>query len=173
MNIFYLLLFFLLYLEYSLFGENYLPYLLINFLFHSLNCFLLYRIFSELFSTLKNSHTLALVLSIAYLVSGLHAEALQWAFEQTLLICSSLMFFSLYQFQLYIKEENNIPLVKAFIAATLSPLFFGNGFIVILFAGCLGVFYFLIGKKTKPYCKAIFYNRLFFVHSSLPLPSIL
>ena len=155
--------FFALFTQFKLFSANYFPYLLVNFLAHTLNAYLLYKIFKRVFSFSNSAETLSRVFAFAYLVSALHGEALQWAFEQTLLFSSVFLFFSLDRGLEYLETGNKKTLFVSAAAAAVAPFCFGNGFIVILFMGALGLNYlFLKGDiKRLVTCLAVVSAALF------------
>ncbi len=126
----YLPAFFLLYLlEAKLFSLNYSFYLIFSCIVHAFNSLLVQKILFKLI----NKNRISSILSALFLLNSLHSEALHWSFEQSLLICSSLMLLSVFYFIHYLKSQANfLHYWACVLPAFLCPFMFGNGFSLIL-----------------------------------------
>ena len=130
----FLPLFFLTYyLENFAFGDYYLPYLCSSLFIHVLHCMLLGTLISELLGAKDRETALKRWIPICYLLSSLHIEALQWAFEQSLLLSqlllSAAMLFSIRFVKGLCSARALAPISLSIFAA---PFFFGNGFCAVL-----------------------------------------
>ena len=127
----YLPLFFsFLKLETKIFGMHYQLYLLVSILLHTLNTFLVYDLSLDIFEKQVHRKLLAKIIAVLFMLSSLHSEALHWAFEQSLLICATLILVSVRFARRYFHNGDKVALVTSLTAACLSPFVFGNGFSV-------------------------------------------
>ncbi|MCC6220727.1 MAG: hypothetical protein IT291_05755 [Deltaproteobacteria bacterium] len=129
----FLPLFFLYYyFQTRLFSDSYLLYIICGLLIHALNAVLLLLLLSRinLLSKPFVNVRAARLLSLLFLISGLHVEVLQWAFEQSILlfICVSLVsMLAALEFADSGKFRN---LIALGLSGLLAPMLFGAGFII-------------------------------------------
>lgn len=126
------LFFTLFYGELSAFKDWYLPYLVVSFSIHAVNAFLLVRLLERIGGNDRQTRHAALIVGALFVVSSLHAETLQWAFEQSLMLQQLVAFGTTFAAFAYL-ESGRLRSLGAAAAGTLAaPLLFGNGFIVPL-----------------------------------------
>lgn len=118
------LYFLTLFIESKVFGEYYICYLI-------LNCILLggyAYILSIFLKELSINDKTAKILSLLFCISSMHVEALQWAFEASILICSMLCMYFLICSVRYFKTISFNDLLKANLCLLISPFVFGGAF---------------------------------------------
>jgi len=116
------------YLLIKIFGAMYLPMIAISVCLHALNAVLLVAILRRLGGGTMLAERAALLLGVLFTINCLHAETLQWAFEQCILICELLTLTSFFLCWRFIGRRDWKFGVLAAGAALIAPLFFGNGF---------------------------------------------
>lgn len=124
------LFFALFYSEAILFKGSYELFLLVSHLLHALNALLVFLILKRVLAH-KNAHStfLSLGLSALFLVNANHAEALHWAFIQSVISAHTCIFFGLYSALKYLDSRGSIDFYLSMISLGLSPFFFANAFI--------------------------------------------
>ena len=115
--------------ESRLLGVHYHAYIFVSLALHTLNTWVLFHLLAALFGARHKKP--ALVLSMLFLVSGLHAETLEWAFEQSLLLSQLCILAALLITLRYMTEGGALRLLAVAALVCASPLFFGNGFSVV------------------------------------------
>jgi len=123
----------------KLFGDDYCFFLYLSSAIHAFNSVLLLKILRILGRNFSKIEGIARTIAFMFLVSALHSEALHWAFEQCLLISASFTFLAVLHGLEYTQTSRRRSLVLAAIFCALSPLCFGNGFIVVLFIFCIAL----------------------------------
>lgn len=140
----FLPLFFLLYpLEAKVFSGYYLPLLLVSCLLHSLIaycCFLLFQRFGA-------QRFAAGILAAIFAMHSLHSETLQWAFEQSLLLCHLAMVLSILLGIRFLEKGSTRAAIISCSLAVVAPMCFGNGFILAAYWPLLALAY-LINAPT-------------------------
>jgi hypothetical protein len=120
----FLPLFFAFYfLEAKLLKGCYAAYLTISLLFHAVNALLLSLSLEELLSKKPGSRAASRILGVLFLISSLHTETLQWAFEQSLIISQFLFFAALLSGIGFVRTGNKMCFVLALLSALSSPFF--------------------------------------------------
>ncbi|MFN8391465.1 MAG: hypothetical protein U0136_14350 [Bdellovibrionota bacterium] len=117
----------LFWIEQQLFGGWYSGYLLVSALLHAATALLLVSIVQQLSPRARGT---ALVLPVLYLVSGLHAEALQWVVVQSALLCGFFFAAALDKALKFSGSSRELLLVGVLLS--LSGLSFGVGLITPL-----------------------------------------
>lgn len=137
--------------EFKLLGDFYLGYQLVSLFLHTLNSWFLYLVVKGLFFNKNGQYpieTLARVSGLGFSLSALHAEALQWEFEQTLLLSFLFCLLSILGGLRFLKSGSFHQALLAGFFALLAPLCFGNGFIVALLMGLLVLFSLCINQTS-------------------------
>ena len=105
----------------------YQPMVLLSCFLHAVFSFLLFQIL-QLFGAQRYS---ACMLALLFAMSSLHGESIQWAFEQSLLLCHLALILSLLAGFRFIDNGQLRYAVASCALATAAPLFFGNGFVIV------------------------------------------
>ena len=105
----------------------YQPMVLISCVLHAGFGFLIFQIL-QLFGAQRYS---AAILALLFTMSSLHGESVQWAFEQSLLLCHLALALSLLAGFRFVDSGRYRDAIVSCIMATAAPLFFGNGFVIV------------------------------------------
>ncbi|MCB0322480.1 MAG: hypothetical protein KDD69_02870, partial [Bdellovibrionales bacterium] len=137
----FLPLFFLTYfIESRLFGDAYQSYLWVSFSIHCFNALLVTKLLERFGDNGTHTRTAARLLGAAFAVSALHAEALHWAFEQSLLAAETATLLCLLAALRAVRDGRRRAFAGGAIACGVAPFFFGNGFSVPLQAAVIALF---------------------------------
>jgi len=109
-------------------GDYYLLFIFISLCIHSLNACLLARLLERLAGDWSHRREASRLLAFLFALSALHAEALQWAFEASLLLAQTTCLYGLLQAWDGVTTRSPKKLFVGALSCGLSPLFFGNGF---------------------------------------------
>jgi hypothetical protein len=115
-------------IQFSVFGDWYRPYSLVSLLLLSVVTHTLYCVFEDLTKLFKLNVLLAPLLSLLFLLSGLHSETVQWLTCQSTLLSLLFRLFCYYFILRYLRQEEKRHLFYAAISALLCPLSFAGGF---------------------------------------------
>lgn len=118
------------FLESLLFGDNYQFYILVSLGVHALNGCLVFELLKRLGRNLESRHTTALMVSGLYVMSGLHAEMLQWAMVQSTLFSLTVSYVGLIFAWDYLETRKALYLKGCGVALCAAPLFFGGALIL-------------------------------------------
>jgi len=132
----FLPLFFITYFsQISIVGLNYWALIVVSLLLHSFNALLLSIFLTRLadaVESFKTSHTqiAARLIAALYLISALHSETLQWAFEQSLVLRQIASIVSLLAALSYLKHGKASALAISLVMTLLAPFLFGSGLLL-------------------------------------------
>jgi hypothetical protein len=137
------IVYFLFYLQYSLFAD-YSSFLIVSLFIHAVNSMLVARLVYAILSIGEGEGSeqaqlkqVALICGFLYLSSGLHGESTQWVSTQGSLLSLFLMLSAILSALHYIDREQMAYLVLSSICALAAPLCFASGILaapwVILF----------------------------------------
>lgn len=118
------LYFFIFFLQAKIFGAAYSYYLLCNCIMMGVYGYAVYLFLKEISIQEKPAR----LLSLLFCISSLHVEALQWAFEGSIILCSILGLHFLRFSARYCKYRYPSDLVWANICICISPFIFGGAF---------------------------------------------
>ncbi|MBR4267425.1 MAG: tetratricopeptide repeat protein [Bacteroidales bacterium] len=123
-----------------------LPYtfIIINITLHLLSCFLVYLIFSQLFT----KRLYPIVITLLFGIHTLHVESVTWIAERKDVLYTMFFFLSLYCYILYKKQHNVLFYITSIIVFFLSAL--SKGQAVSLTITLFLVDYFLTDDYLKP-----------------------
>lgn len=125
------------YAQCRLFGDSYWLMLIVSNAIHATNAVLLAALLERLLPDRPGLRTSARTGALLFLVSGLHAETMQWAFEQCLLLAQTATFLAMIAAIEFVHTANRRYLIGAALATAAAPLLFANGFIAPLQIGLL------------------------------------
>ena len=134
------------YLEAALFGDWYCGFLLVSIALHAVNAVLLSTLLTRLISSADRTSDDAARMSagfatLLFLVNGLHSEAMQWAFEQCILLAQVVTLCALHWGTSFVERRNGHYFGKILICIVLAPLLFGNGYNLLIQLAALLVFH--------------------------------
>lgn len=148
----FLPVFFLAYfIESKVMQGNYALMLHLSYAIHALNTLLFLLILEKVLPQTKKYSAMLILLGLGYAVSGLHGETLHWAFELCVLLSIQVFAWSL--LIIYGKREDGRlsrrQLFGLFLLSVLSPLLFGNGFVLLPIVGMFAWYreYALLGSS--------------------------
>lgn len=116
----------------KLFGNHYLAFLLVSAALHALNAVLLVNLLRRLGRLFPHVKEFSVLLALIFVLSSLHAETLQWAFEQSILLSQCFTLTSMILAFDFFTMGNLWRAVLAGASGLLAPLCFGNGFSLAL-----------------------------------------
>lgn len=128
-----------LFAEARIFGDSYLAYIFVSCGLHALNGWLVYELLSRLGEGRKGTRQASVLLAAAFVASSLHGEALQWAFEQSLLISQALTLAASCLVWDFMRRGERSRAGFAAACCFAAPLCFGNGFFALIQAGLVAV----------------------------------
>ena len=140
--------------ELKIFKANYILFLGTSSFLHALNTLTLEKIFEKLSFQLRFSKGLSAALALIFLISSLHAETMQWAFEQTILLSALCSFSAINFILLFLKEGKKRHFYYSSTLNSLSPFFFGGGFTGFLLVPIIYVFYLFL-KGSFSFSKSL------------------
>ena len=117
------------YAQCCLFGDSYSLMLLVSNIIHALNGVLLAALLERLIPERPGLRTAARITALLFLISGLHAETMQWAFEQCLLLAQTATFLAMLAAIEFVRSGQARFALGAAAATAIAPLLFANGFI--------------------------------------------
>lgn len=110
------------------FGIHYLRYVVVGLFFHALNACLLRTFICRLIPQTTVAQRAGLVLACFYLVNAAHAEVLHWAFELSVVICQTVILWSMICLFDYFRTGDRSKLFHIAIGILVTPFIFGGGF---------------------------------------------
>lgn len=136
----YIPLFFLTYgAEVFLFRYRYELYLLFSIALHALNAVLFISLLKRLVPEGESSKQAALLGGGCFLISGLNAEATQWAFQPCVLLMVTMALLGILSALRFLEAKQIGHAIGAALASFAAPLLFGNGFCVPALIGVTAI----------------------------------
>ncbi len=140
--------FFTYYLEaITLLAEPYY-FLIISFLLHATNGYLLFGFLKRLTGDRRYGKEAAALLAFFYVGNTLYAEVLRWTFEQSVLFFQVCMLIALCSAWDYLIRGGRWRLFVTVAASFLAPLYFGNGFSVIFWLMGVVAYHLVSSRRT-------------------------
>ncbi len=137
------------YAQCRLFGDSYALMLIVSNIIHAINAMLLAALLERLVPPRAGLRTAARIGALMFLISGLHAETMQWAFEQCLLLAQTATFLAMLAILEYLGSARPRYLLGAALSCAAAPLLFANGFIAPLQIGLMLLLVTHLGATTR------------------------
>ncbi len=132
-------------------GSHYLLFILISLLLHTANAVLFSKLLQRIAAQAASAKTASRLLALLFLLSALHAEALHWAFEASLLLAQTIALIGFILAWDGVSERSSRRIYAGALCCGLSPLFFGNGFATSFqLAALLGFGSLFIASQSRP-----------------------
>lgn len=126
----------------NLFRENYSLLIVVSVLLHVFCGFLI----EKFLLTYRLDKKVVRACSLFFVFSSLHVEVLHWAFEQCIIFSCVVALLSFVYLRTWLLEGRLKDLICSALFLTISPLFFGNGFIFLPLAFLIVVFHYGISN---------------------------
>ncbi len=132
------------YLVTKIASSNYQALLVISSLLHATVAYSLIRFLNLFNDRERASEKLSVLAGLFFLLGAVHVETMEWAFEQSILLCMLSCIWS-FIFQVYYMRSNNYYyLLASLLFLVLTPLLFGNGLVFMPLSLVFSALYFFL-----------------------------
>ena len=147
------------YLVSKIASSNYQVLLFISSLLHASVAYSLVSFLKLFYDREQKSEKLSLLAGLFFLLGAIHIETMQWAFEQSILLCMLSCVWSFIFQVYYIRSKNYYYLFVSLLLLISAPLLFGNGLVFLPLSIIFSALYFCLIENKKHFDFRMFISR--------------